>query len=259
MIFPRRFFYSSFQLLFLLFLFLPVKAEQTLSSSIAKAHGETAWDELPGVQVDLELYFGGKKRIIGTMKMNTEASLSRIEDQSGAVIVFDGENAWVVPAENEFKKPRFEALTWPYFLAASFKLDDPGTHVEDSGVKKLQGKMYATAKLTFDAGVGDSPDDWYVLYQDLEKKTLKAMAYIVTYGKEAKNNTTFEPHAIVYEDFETVQGVTIAKKWRFYNWSAERGVFGEAIGEATLSNISFPMFPPETFKRPEGAVEDAMP
>ncbi len=235
-----------------------LKAEQSVAVSIAEAHGEKQWDALPGVQLDLELYFGGKKRIIGTMKMNPEASKSRIEDQSGAVIVFDGERAWITPAQNDFTKPRFEALTWPYFLAASFKLDDPGTRLQASGVKKIEDKMYATAKLTFGDGVGDSPDDWYVLYQDLEKKTLKAMAYIVTYGK-SKGNVALEPHAIVYDDFQTTGGITLARKWRFYHWSEEKGVYGEPIGEATLSNISFPELPADTFERPPGAVEDKIP
>lgn len=49
-------------------------------------------------------------------------------------------------------------------------------------MRPLDEKDHQTAKLTFEKGIGDAPDDWYVVYTDPENNTMQAAAYIVTFG-----------------------------------------------------------------------------
>ena len=114
------------------------------------------------------------------------------------------------------------------------------------------------ARLTFDSGVGDTPDDWYVVYRDAETNRLAGMAYIVTFGKD-KSAAEAEPHAITYHDFEEVEGVMIPTRWQFWNWTQEEGIVGEPIGKVQLANPRFGWPRAEAFATPEGAAAQPLP
>ncbi|MHC4989647.1 MAG: hypothetical protein ACYTGC_01600, partial [Planctomycetota bacterium] len=85
-----------------------------------------------------------------------------------------------------------------------------------------------------------------------------ALAYIVTYGTPAAEAAK-DPHAIVYEDFVTVEGVTIASRWTFRSWSAAEGIHGETLGTARLGNVRFVEANDASFARPKDAREDKLP
>lgn len=224
---------------------------------IETAHGAPVWWSKGGVKAHIRNEFGGKLRFEGTMVMNPSASRTRMELSDGTVVVFDGEKCWVSPVNSKFEAARFHALTWPYFLAAPMKLGDRGTKLEDLGTLKLNGKKYDGARLTFEEGVGDAPDDWYVLYRDPDSHALAAMAYVVTYfGGDAA--PAKEPHAVTYEKFETVEGVQVPTLWKFWNWSMEKGL-AESLGKVEISEVEFVTPDADAFTKPEGAKEDAMP
>ena len=106
--------------------------------------------------------------------------------------------------------------------------------------------------------MGDAPDDWYLLYRDPGDATLRAMAYIVTYGK-SKEEAGKEPHAIRYDSYVDVDGVKLSDKWSFWNWSEEEGIHGDKIGEAILSNFAFVEPGPDAFTKPAGAMAAPFP
>lgn len=229
------------------------------AAAVEQAHGGSAWRAHGAVAADVALAFGGNPIFDGTMTITPDGARSRLERAAdGAVLIFDGTAAWVSPADAEWPMARFHALTWPYFLAAPFKLADPGTHLEPLGERDLFGTPHDTARLTFDAGVGDSPDDWYVLYRDPANDRLAAMAYIVTYGTTAEEAGK-EPHAIVYEAFVDVDGALVPTRWRFLEWSEEQGVHGDPLGQLELSNPRFVEPEPGAFTAPEGAREEGLP
>jgi hypothetical protein len=226
---------------------------------IAKAHGVDAWTTKPAVRCTIDIRFGGEEFLRGTMLYDPHDGRVRIElADDGPVLVFDGRQAWSAPAADIPYGPRFHLLTWPYFLAAPFKLEDPGTRLERHGMLSSQGKLCETIKLTFTENTGDSPDDWYIVYVDPGSGRMVAMAYIVTYGT-TPDAAEAKPHAIEYSDFRGVEGVTFATRWTFRLWSAETGINGPAIGVATLSDIEFVEPKDGAFSRPDGAVEDKLP
>ncbi len=227
--------------------------DQGFVSSIEKAHGAQAWRSKQAVSADLTIDFGGQRMLEGTMIFDTAVGRSRMELADGTVLVFDGETAWVSPADSSFKDARFHVLTWPYFLAAPMKLRDPGTHLKDTGeMPWRKDKKVDTAKLTFEGGVGDAPDDWYILYRDPQTHRLLGAAYIVTFEKSV-DEAEKQPHAISYEQYESVDGVSLPHRWRFWHWDKNKGIHGQPIGKAKLMNVRFVSPKPGTFKKPNNA------
>jgi len=232
-------------------------ADAGFAGPIERAHGLEAWRAQPAFEAGLTVQFGGRPMIEGRMLFATDLGASRLDLADGTVAVFDGSRAWVSPASSGFEAARFHALTWPYFVAVPMKLRDPGTHLEPLGERRLQGEAFEAARLTFDPGTGDSPEDWYVLYRDPESGHLRALAYIVTYGRSAAAAAA-EPHAITYHDFVEVEGVEVATTWKFWSWSEAEGIVGEPMGEATLTDPRFVRPELGAFDRVEDAREDAL-
>jgi hypothetical protein len=251
---------SLFALLLLLLLAaVPAAADHHFAEVFAKpieeAHG--AWPEGKVFASGFTVEFGGNTVFQGTMHTDAPMSLVRLENAAGTAVVFDGEEVWQHPVDGDFQGARFHVFTWPYFLTAPLKLRDPGTHLEDLGKQPFQGDQgLPAARLTFGDGVGDTPEDWYVVYRDSQDR-LAAMAYIVTFGKDTAAAEK-EPHAITYHDFVTVDGVAVPTHWKFWNWSAEKGLFGEPLGEAKLTDPRF-TDAGDAFERPAEAAPVPMP
>lgn len=215
--------------------------------SIEAAHQKAEVYSKEVIQFELNLMFGGKSRFNGIISMTPDGSLIKMEDSSKTVI-WDGEEVLVSPDTASIKGTRFDVLTWSYFFAAAYKLSDPGADMEAMGERNLtvtgsetadsNGVDYNAGKLTFKNGVGDSPDDWYLVYQDKETGLMAAMAYIVTYGGKNQEKAEEDPHAITYEAYAEIEGIPFATQWNFWTWS-QAGELGKLLGEASLSNIKF--------------------
>lgn len=228
------------------------------AEGIEQAHGKTALERQQAVQARLTVEFGGQKMVEGTLLSDTAGGKVRIDLDNGTQFVFDGSEAWTSPADSTVQGGRFHVLTWSYFLLAPFKLQDPGAHLEDLGKRPFRdGKSLPAAKLTFGSGVGDSPDDWYVVYRNAEHQ-LQGMAYIVTFGKDL-TAAEKEPHAVTYHAPVQVNGVTFSSQWSFWNWTAEDGIHGDPIGRVELSDIRFVTPDAGAFEAPEDSRPEPVP
>lgn len=236
----------------------PAKRASPFASALEKAHNLKTWRQKDVFQFDIKLQKGGKELFTATVTMETKGARSRMDIKNGPTLVFDGKKAWVASKTGQFPGARFHLLTWTYFMAAPFKLQDPGSKLVPQSDQALLGKKYKTARLTFEDGVGDSPEDWYVVYKDPSKQQLAALAYIVTYG-QSKEKASQAPHVLVYEEPVEVEGVSLTKRWRIYDWSAKKGAFGKALYDIALSKMRFVDAKTVSFKKPAGAKEDKVP
>ena len=242
----------------------PADAVETADSGedfvgpIERAHSAGTWRQKQALQSGIVVRFGGNTIVEGRMLTTPSMSRTRLDLESGPVAIWDGADVWVAPAGADFPQARFHALTWPYFLLAPIKLRDPGARVAPLGERELRGSSFETAKLSFDAGVGDTPDDWYVLYRSPESGRLAAMAYIVTFGT-SQEEAEKEPHAVTYDEYTDVEGVPIPTRWTFWMWSEEQGIHGEPIGEVTLQDPAFVTPPEDAFTLPQGARKEELP
>jgi len=228
-------------------------ATQRFAELIESAHGLAAWQNQKAIQADITVNFGGKTYLSGTMLFDTSVGRVRMELANGTVLGFDGQDAWIFPTDATHPSARFDLFTWPYFVAVPMKLRDPGTHLTDLSPLLLHQQPFPTAKLTFDSGVGDSPEDWYILYRHPNHHRLVTMAYIVTFGGKNIEEAEKEPHAITYAGFKTFDGVVISTIWKFWLWDRDQGVHGKALGQAVLSQIRFVQPAPDAFVMPANA------
>lgn len=180
-------------------------AEQ-FATNIQSAHQNSDFISQKAVQFQLDLMFGGKQRMNAKITMLTNSTKIKIEKEDGTVLMYDNNKVSLFPKENNYDGARFDMFTWTYFFALPFKLTDPGTNWQDLKERKLHDTLYDTAKLTFGDGIGDAPDDWYVIYANKQTKLLKAAAYIVTFGKDTATAEE-NPHAIVYDNYFSVKNV----------------------------------------------------
>ncbi|MDR5590884.1 hypothetical protein [Christiangramia sp. SM2212] len=223
----------------------------SFSENIEEAHNKAAFMMQEAVSFDINLKFGGNTRLEGKVSMTTNSSKVRVDKKDGTSLIYDGDQVYISPQSAKKDGARFDIFTWQYFFAMPFKLTDPGTVWEDLGIKKLDSIEYQTSRLSFRSNVGDSPDDWYVIYKEPETSRLKAAAYIVTFTAE-QEKAEENPHAIVYSDFKSFNDVDMATKWSFHNWNAENG-FGDKLGEATITNIKFFSPEDEFFQAPKNS------
>ncbi|MDT0293933.1 DUF6503 family protein [Mesonia ostreae] len=228
-------------------------AEQ-FAANIQSAHQTSNFKSQEAIQFKLNLKFGGKQRMNAKITMLTNSSKIRIEKEDGTILMYDNEKAFLFPKENNYDGARFDMFTWTYFFALPFKLTDRGTNWQDLKENELNETQYETAKLTFGDNIGDAPDDWYVIYSDKQTKLMKAAAYIVTFGKDTATAEE-NPHAIVYDNYFSVNGVAFAKEWFFYNWSEEKGIYGDPIGSGEISNVKFIIAKEDFFIAPKESIE----
>ncbi|MGB0526076.1 MAG: DUF6503 family protein, partial [Flammeovirgaceae bacterium] len=179
----------------------------------------------------------------------------KVSMKDGTTITFDGSEVFLSPADSKYakSKARFDIFTWQYFFALPYKLSDPGTNWKVLGTKKMGAQHYQAGRLTFGKDIGDAPDDWYVVYADPENHLIQAAAYIVTFSQSA-TEASKDPHAIIYKDYQTIQGVPVATTWEFTGWNEETGIKGK-LGNATLSNIKFISAAEANFEVPENSVK----
>lgn len=204
---------------------------------VSKSHHKEEFLQKEAVQFDLKLEFGGTEKMNATFTMLTNSTKGVITYANGAKIIFDKNKVFYSPTVPNEEGVRFDAYTWGYFFLFPFKLSDPGTIWTPFNNQEKDSLNYLTEKLTFTAGTGDAPDDWYVVYANKTTNLIEKAAYIVTIneGKEAAEKN---PHAIQYAAYKEVEGIPIATKWVFWGWKEGQGLT-EELGHATLTNIKF--------------------
>ncbi len=209
-------------------------------AAIEKAHNASALREKGFISFDLKLTFGGSERFNGRITSSMDSGKIKAKRYSdGTALLWQNDTLTVLPDTATWKNGRFAVFTWQYFFMAPYKLSDPGTQYAMTGEKTISGTTYDTAKLTFEKGTGDAPDDWYLLYKDPATDLLRGMAYIVTAGGSTVAEAEENAHAIYYDTFQTLaDGTPVATKWSFYNWNEEEGFNGDPIGSAVISNVN---------------------
>ena len=167
---------------------------------------------------------------------------------------WDGTDAWISPDTLRQPNPRFWATTGFYFESIPFILADPGLQYEIMPDEELDGTMYDMVKVSYDAGVGDSPGDIYILYLDKETAQVFAIRYTVTYGQSKEDALAREQRQTLfyYKDYVTVDGLTVATFFEGHHFADGQIIAPKNNGWA--SNISFKEpFDPTQLIMPEGS------
>lgn len=170
---------------------------------------------------------------------------------------FDGQEVWVTPNKAAFGNgsPRFyHNLIW-YFHAFPFIMADPGINYEVLPAKKMNGKAYDAIKISFNAGVGDAPDDYYIAHFDPDTHQMYLLLYTVTYfqGKPGEKY-----NAIIFDNWKEVNGLLVPASFKGYKY--ENGELGEQRYERAFTDLELTTTPadPTQFEMPAGAAIDSL-
>lgn len=166
---------------------------------------------------------------------------------------WDGQQAWAKPDTSAIPfDARFWALTPYYFVSIPFVLADEGVFLEDFGLDTLDNQPYELVKATFGEGVGDAPDDFYVIYMHPENHQLGAMRYVVSYPAYFPEGGHTPEKIMVFKDLQTVDGITLPTGYRTHMWQSDS--VGEYVTDITVSDVEFlPELPDSYFE----VLEDA--
>ena len=216
--------------------------EQTIKGNddrviLEKAHKKSAFLSNQAIRFKINLSFGGKERLAGKMTLATNSTAGKIEYKNGNVLLYNKEGIFHSDSMGSDSKLRFAAYTWSYFFLLPYKLSDPGTNWRPLNLPSLGDSKQSVYNLSFNAGIGDAPDDWYKIYANQKSNLVEAASYIVTANK-TKEEAEKDPHAIQYLNYKLVSGVPIAHKWAFWAWRADSGLTKQ-LGNTQIENVEF--------------------
>ncbi len=194
-------------------------AEAVVAEMIAAHGGMERWAAAPTVAFTDEFIQPGADAGFPARVVVEQGRRRAYIDYAGTLqLAWDGDKAWSAGSQPPMP-PRFLALLNYYFLNLPWLTRDPGVVLGDPGSGKLWDNPteYTTVRMTFEPGVGDTPDDYYVLYIHPETKRLAATEYIVTYRAllpEGADST--DPHILVYDEWATVDGLVVPTHYTIY-------------------------------------------
>ena len=179
-------------------------------------------------------------------------------DRDTVKLGFDGNQVWVSPGLASFAgpTPRFYHNLHFYFFSIPFVLADPGAIYEDLGESNIDGETYRSLKVTYESGVGDTPDDIYIAHFDPDSFQLRLALYTVTYFDESSEKF----NALHYEEWQKSDGLLVPKVYKGYVFNSQDSTLGKQRYMARFENIDFSMeSPPESlFAMPEVAEIDSL-
>ncbi len=227
-----------------------VSVSRTYPENISKifdTHGGlTHWNNMQSMEFTIPGETGDE---VTTSSLKDRKSLIRMPNHS---IGYNGKEVWLHSKDTTAYKgnPKFYYNLMFYFYTMPFVLADDGIVYEDVEPLIFEGKSYPGIKISYDAGVGESPDDEYILYYDSETNTMAWLAYTVTYFSKEKSKAF---RFIKYGDWQTVEGLLLPKTLTWYNY--ENHVPTSARSDRAFTNVMVSGERPSDtlFEVPEGA------
>ena len=242
------------------------EAEARLEATEA---GQVVWDAIEGHGGLERSYANGPlrfrytyERLDGRLPLDTEQIVDPWSSRARHAVMPDssvqfgwtGETAWAMPDTAAMPtNARFWALTPYYFVAMPFVLADPGVNLEEAGQMEAEGQTYDLVHVTFDAGTGDAPDDYYYLMLDPETRQVGGVRYAVSYPGFVPEGEHAPERIMFYDGAQTADGITLQEGFRSFMWTGDGP--GEAAAEGTVTNVAFlPETPDSLFAMPDGAM-----
>lgn len=128
---------------------------------------------------------------------------------------YDGANVWLSEKDSGTYKGNvsFYYNLFFYFYAMPFVLADDGIVYSEADPITFDEVSYPGVKIAYEADVGTSPDDNYVLYYNPVNYQMEWLAYTVTFSSQ-KPSDKF--NLIRYEQWEATDGFVLPQKIRWY-------------------------------------------
>jgi hypothetical protein len=215
-----------------------------------EAHGGMdAWRSSPSIRFTERWGNGPATRVA------VEQGARRVHQEvvgTSARMGWDGERAWSVDWKGA--PPRMAAQLTYYFANLPWMTMDPGVELGTPATGKVwdDTTSYATVLMTFEPGVGDTPDDVFELFIHPQTHVLLACRYVMTYQAALPPGADRAPdHMVIFDRHETVNGLLVPTRFTVYEMDRRK------IGECAVTDWSFNQpFDAAMAMMPEGAVVD---
>ena len=211
------------------------------------------WQQQQAVAYDFDYQLGETTRDDRHL-LDLKDRTVHISNDQYAVGVTDS-TSWVAPSVEAYDydaAPRFYGKAYSYLFSVPFVFTDAGARVRDMGQRTLQGADYDVAKVTFEPGAGDSPNDVFYLFTDPESGRVHAVLFSVTFRNP---NNTSPIVGMVYDEWQTVNGLTVPRAATMYRVKGELGL-GRTLADLSFTNVEWHDTAPsdDLFVAPTGAV-----
>ncbi|WP_054851599.1 DUF6503 family protein [Olleya sp. ITB9] len=143
-------------------------------------------------------------------------------DSPKHAIGFDGDKPWLLNKTDEEYKgydPKFGYNLMFYFYAMPFILSDDGITFSEAEALTFEGVTYPGIKISYDSGVGATPEDIYVLYYNAETYTMEWLGYTVNF---VPGIDTKELHFRRYGDWQEVNGLLLPNSITGYGFKNDQ-------------------------------------
>ena len=186
-------------------------------TKVFNAHGGIdAWKSMQSIAFTMQKPDG--KEITTTNLSSREALI----ESPKANIGFNGEKAWFLnKMEGEYKgyPPKYYYNLMFYFYAMPFILSDDGINYAEAEPLVFEGVTYPGIQVTYNAGVGETPEDRYVLYYNPTTYQMEWLGYTVSFvpGIDKK-----ELHFRKYSNWQKVNGLLLPKTITGYGFKDDK-------------------------------------
>jgi len=225
-------------------------AVSNLPAPLAKAleaHGGLdRWNKMNTLRFTIQ-----KEEKLEKQQIDLKSRKVRI-DTDDYTLGFDGKDVWVTPDLAAFGKgsARFYHNLIFYFFGLPYLAADPGINYEVLPDYELNGRYYDAVKISYDAGVGDAPDDEYIMHFDKETGIMHLLLYTVTYYSKEKGDKF---NAIIFDDWIDVEGMKLPGSFKGFKYND--GKLGEQRYERKFIDhyLSKEALVETTFAKPSNA------
>lgn len=216
-------------------------------TKVFDAHGGIDnWNKMQTLSFTMEKPNGKE---VTTVDLKTRAELI---DMPTHIQGYDGSSIWIKEKDdnkNDGSRAKFYRGLMMYFYAMPFIVGDDGIIYEDVAPLVFEGKSYPGILISYEAGVGASPDDQYIIYYNAESGQMEWLGYTVTFGKDGKSK---DFHFIRYNNWQTVNDLVVPKSLDWYKY--ENNVPTEKRNTVQFIDVVVSEKATDTsmFKMPEG-------
>ncbi len=215
-------------------------------TKVFDAHGGfDVWKNIRSLTFGIEIPEGKE---ITTTDLKNRKSLIRTDKFK---IGFNGEKVWIKQDSTYFRNnAKFYYNLMFYFYAMPFVLGDDGINYETTEPLEFEGFTYPGIKIAYESGIGESPDDEYILYYNPKTYKMEWLAYTVTFFTKEKAK---EFHFIKYGKWQTIEGVVLPETITWYKYEDNRPT--EKRNNLRFTDVKISKEKPEAsqFEIPAGA------
>ena len=143
---------------------------------IFDAHGKLdKWKEMKSLSYEIVREGGNEKQLIDLISRNERIEANNFKTG------YNGKEYWL-EADTSYKgNPKFYHNLMFYFYAMPFVIADDGINYSKAEDLKFRDTTYPGIRISYNDGVGESPEDEYFIHYNPETYQMEWLGYTVTF------------------------------------------------------------------------------